>query len=187
MHDFELEPTTEEKMALIQSEISKNGKRPDFTNFLLMFKKNNFKAFPFFIEIKSFLKKNKLEKNLILIYMIKMELAEKLLFEGANLAEIKCQTNIPDELLIILIQKNYSKIPQEIIELKIIHYRLMSIVKNMHRFYMKILLEHTPKEKKDFIETFYQIILDITSDYPSEFKYFDLYKNVLIKGTYENI
>lgn len=172
-------PSAEEITLIIQNEIEKQGKRADFDNFIYIFKEKNFNAIPYFKQINKYVKTKKIDQNKLLQLLLKFELADIMLKEGAKVTEIKKQTDIPDELLAILIKKYYSLIPKEIIQLKLTHFRLMQVVENMHVFYKNILECYTSQDKKDFVETFYQIMIDMVHMNKNEFKHLDIYTQIL--------
>lgn len=177
--NYPINPTPEEITTIVKQEIIKHGKRPDFDNFLLIFKKNKYSVYPYFKYINGYLRKCELDKNLILQLMFKLEIAENMLLEGATLREIKQQTEIPDELLFIIIKKYQKKIPQEVWEMKLMHFRLMQLTQNIHTFYKHILEKYTPADKKEFIENFYHTIIDMTMLDEEDTPYSELYTHIL--------
>lgn len=177
--NYHIEPTPEEITTIVKQEIVKHGKRPDFDNFLLIFKKKQYSLFPYFKHIKDYLRTYELDKNLILQFMFKLEIAENMLLEGATLKEIRQQTEIPDELLFLIIKKYHKKIPKEIWEMKLMHYRLMQVTHNIHNFYKNILEKYTPIDKKEFIENFYHTIIDMGMLDEGDVPYSELYTYIL--------
>jgi len=161
--DSNLTPSAEEITIIVEEEIRKSGKRADFDNFLLIFKKKQFEFYPYFKHVQDYIQKYHLYKKTLFQYMLKMEVAENMLLEGANEREIKEQTNIPNELFSLIIKKYYLKIPLEIVQMKLIHFRILQLTKHMHSFYKHVLEKYTPEDKKDLINTFYQSMIDMSS------------------------
>lgn len=176
----EIEPTVEEIALLIQNQILKNGKKPNFTNFLLALKKKNISVLKYFKEAKKYLSANKkfCENNLLKL-LLKIEMAENMLLSGATINEIKNQTNLPGKFLGLLIRKYYKEIPKEVIQIKLMHYRLMKTVKTMTTFYKKVIEEFCPEEKRDFVENFYDTMIDLSSMDKNSLRNLELYTQIL--------
>lgn len=175
-----IEPTPEEITLLVQNQILKSCKKPSFNNFLLAFKQNNFSTLKYFKAVLNHLKSNKkLSDNNLFKLLLKIEMAENMLLAGATMQEIKQQTALPRKLLGLLVRKYYKQIPKEIIHMKLIHYRLMNTVKTLNTLYKKVLADYCPEDKKDFVENFYDTMVDFATMDKKSIHNLELYAQVL--------
>lgn len=178
--DTKIEPTPEEMTLLVQNQIIKSGKKPNFTNFLLALKQNKYSILKYFKAAKKHLESNpKISENALLKLLLQLEMADNMLLAGATISEIKNQTKLPAKLLSLLIRKYYNEIPKEVIQIKLMHYRLMTTVKMMTTFYKKVIAEYCPEEKRDFVENFYDTMVDLSSLDKTGMRNLELYSQIL--------
>ncbi len=117
--------TDAELLAICNEEIILERKEYNLKNFILKIKELNYKVLPHFKYAKKHLSniakfryfKNNQYINQLIKLITQMELAEYLLNQGATLEEIKHETDVPNELLAMIIKKNYSNIPKDILKL----------------------------------------------------------------------
>lgn len=140
--------TDEELIAICGEEILLERKSLTLKNFILKMKQLNYKALPHFKFAKKhlsrmtkfkFFHENQYINRLIKI-ITQMELAEYLLHQGASTAEIKQETDIPNELLGAIIRKNYDRIPKDILRFRLINYRILKLAKLQEIFFKKTIL-----------------------------------------------
>lgn len=137
----------EELIRITSEEILLERKPYDLKNFILKIKELNYKALPHFAFAKKhlskiakarFIRKNQTINNLIKL-VTQLELADYLLNQGASLKEIKKQTDIPNELLVSIIKKNYKNIPKEILRFRLINYRILKLAKLQEEAFKSLL------------------------------------------------
>ncbi len=140
--------TDAELLAICNEEIILERKEYNLKNFILKIKELNYKVLPHFKYAKKHLSniakfryfKNNQYINQLIKLITQMELAEYLLNQGATLEEIKHETDVPNELLAMIIKKNYSNIPKDILRFRLINYRILKLAKLQELFFKQTIL-----------------------------------------------
>ena len=162
--------TDEELIAICSEEILLERKEYNLHNFILKVKKLNYQALPHFKYIKKhlskitqfkFFKKNQNIRRLVK-YIAKMELAEYLLQQGATIEEIKNQTDIEGELLALVIKKNYSNIPKEILRFRLLNYRILKLAKMQEIIFKETVIPLLQKQDSSMAYNLLKSFEDLT-------------------------
>lgn len=148
LQEMDNDITDAELLAICSEEIILERKDFNLKNFVLKIKELNYKALPHFKYAKKHLSniakfryfKNNQYINKLIKLITQMELTEYLLHQGATIEEIKNETDIPSELLAMIIKQNYSHIPKDILRFRLINYRILKLAKLQEIFFKETIL-----------------------------------------------
>jgi len=148
LQEMDNDITDAELLAICSEEIILERKDFNLKNFVLKIKELNYKALPHFKYAKKHLSniakfryfKNNQYINKLIKLITQMELTEYLLHQGATIEEIKHETDIPSELLAMIIKQNYSHIPKDILRFRLINYRILKLAKLQEIFFKETIL-----------------------------------------------
>lgn len=128
--------SNEEIINLIKDNLSFLKQSNNYKNFLLQLKKNKFSLinhFKFVNELVKKTPKQKREEKLVKL-MLQAELADMMFRAGATIVEVIEELNIPKPVLSYLLRSYYNELPKEILQYKVMQYRLYQVITGLKEF-----------------------------------------------------
>ena len=166
-------PSEEELLEIISNELTVQNKVFSLKNFIKEVKKLNYKALPHFALAKRYVSKQKkksidTETAQILKVVTQIELAEMLLNQGATIKEVKVQTAIPKELLILLYKQYYNKMNVNLLRYRLIQYNMLKLAKMQQVFFEESVIPLLKDKDKLFVEGLLDSYVDFFHTNPVE-------------------
>jgi hypothetical protein len=130
------ELTQEEIINIVKDNLSFLKQSHTYKNFLLQLKKNKFSLISHFKFVNELVKKTpkqKREEKLVKL-MLQAELADMMFRAGATIVEVIEELNIPKPVLSYLLRSYYNELPKEILQYKVMQYRLYQVITGLKEF-----------------------------------------------------
>ena len=153
-------PSEEVLLATISQEILIQGKEYNLKNFITEIKKLNYKALPHFATATRHLNKttkrnfdkSELKEKRIITLVTRMEIAELLMNQGATIEEIRAQTNLPEELMVLLFRQYYGKLDVNLLRFRLIQYHQQKLNNMIGTFFKEAVVPLLKQKDKLYAE-----------------------------------
>ncbi len=131
--------TQDEIINLIKDSLYHLRQKKTYKNFLLQLRKNKFSLISHFKFVNTLLtkaqksSKQKRDEKLVKL-MLQAELADMMFRAGATVTEVIRELHIPKPILSYLLRTYYNELPKEILQYKILQYRLYQTIVGLKDF-----------------------------------------------------
>ncbi len=181
------EPISDDEIInIIKENLSFLQKKPTLKNFLIQLKRKNFKAIQHFKYIRPMMSP-KMLKNIesdagkVMALLTRVELADNMFRSGATVDEVYRELKLPKTLMAYLLRSYYVEAPKELIQFKLLQYRLYGIMNDMKSFFVSVVNPALKVQQKTLINGILSSMIDMASTSSQERNMLDIYTNGIHK------